>query len=77
MLVEIKRIRNLRNLAKADINELRKVWKNKRSWIIAKEIASYLSTLSKDDREVLRTWLGMLSLRIGEKIPLEGLKALV
>ena len=40
----------------ADINELRKVWKNKRSWIIAKEIASYLSTLSKDNREVLRAW---------------------
>lgn len=29
---------------------------NKRSWIIAKKIASYLSTLSEDDREALRTW---------------------
>jgi hypothetical protein len=54
--VENGRIRNLKDLATADINELRKVWKNKRSWIIAKEIAFYLSTLSKDDRLALRTW---------------------
>jgi len=50
------RIKNLKDLVKADINELRKIWKNKRSWIMAKEIASYLSTLSYNDREALRTW---------------------
>jgi hypothetical protein len=54
--VKSGRIKNLKDLAKVDINELRKVWKNKRSWIIAKEIASYLSTLSYNDREALRTW---------------------
>jgi hypothetical protein len=46
----------LKDLSKADINELRSVWKNKRSWIIAKEIASYLSTLSDNDKLALRTW---------------------
>jgi hypothetical protein len=54
--VKSGRIKNLKDLAKADINELRKVWKNKRSWVIAKDIASYLSTLSHNDREALRTW---------------------
>jgi hypothetical protein len=54
--VENGRIRNLKDLATADINELRKVWRNKRSWVIAKEIAFYLSTLSEDDRLALRTW---------------------
>lgn len=54
--VKSGKIRNLKDLAEADINELRKVWKNKRSWIIAKNIASYLSTLSKDDKLALRTW---------------------
>jgi len=54
--VENGRIRNLKDLATADINELRKVWRNKRSWVIAKEIASYLSTLSEDDRLALRAW---------------------
>jgi len=54
--VENGRIRSLRDLADADIDELRTVWKNRRSWLIAKEIASYLSTLSSDDRLALRTW---------------------
>jgi hypothetical protein len=54
--VESGRIKNLEDLAKVDINELRKVWRNKRSWIIAKNIASYLSTLSYNDKEALRTW---------------------
>jgi hypothetical protein len=54
--VENKRIKNLKELAKADIDELRKVWKNNRSWIIAKNTASYLSTISEDDKVALRTW---------------------
>jgi hypothetical protein len=54
--VENGRIRNLRGLAETDINELRVVWKNRRSWDMAKGIASYLSTLSEDDKLALRTW---------------------
>jgi len=54
--VETERIRRLKDLAKADIGELRKVWRNRRSWKIAKEIASYLSTVSEDDKTALRTW---------------------
>jgi len=54
--VENGKIKNLKELAKTDINELRELWKNKRSWIIAKEIASYLSTLNEDDKTALRTW---------------------
>ena len=54
--IENGKIKNLKDLSKANINELRSVWKNKRSWIIAKEIASYLSTLSDNDKEALRNW---------------------
>ena len=54
--VETGRIRDLKDLAEADIDELRKVWRNRRSWKIAKEIASYLSTVSDDDKTALRTW---------------------
>ncbi|MEM2921378.1 MAG: hypothetical protein QXF26_03575 [Candidatus Bathyarchaeia archaeon] len=54
--VEKGRIRNLRELAGADVEELRKVWRNRRSWIVAKEIAAYLSTLSDDDRTSIRSW---------------------
>jgi hypothetical protein len=53
--VENGKIKNLKDLAKADVNELRNVWGNKRSWIIAKDIASYLSTIG-DDKSALRTW---------------------
>ena len=54
--VEKGRIRDLKDLAEADLEELRKVWRNRRSWFIAKEIASYLSTLSEDNRVALRSW---------------------
>jgi hypothetical protein len=54
--VENGRIRNLKELTEADINELREVWRNRRSWAIARDIASYLSTLSEDDKSALRTW---------------------
>jgi len=54
--VENGRIRILKELTEADINELREVWRNKRSWAMAKEIASYLSTLSEDDKTALRAW---------------------
>jgi hypothetical protein len=53
--VENGTIRNLKDLAKADVNELRNVWRNKRSWIIARDIASHLSTMG-DDKSALRTW---------------------
>lgn len=54
--VEDGRIRTLRDLAGADIEELRRVWRNRRSWSVAREIASYLITLSDEDRASLRTW---------------------
>jgi len=53
--VESGRIKNLKDLAEANLDNLREVWKNKRSWIIAKDIASYLSTIG-DDKSALRTW---------------------
>lgn len=54
-LVENGKVRDLKDLAGAEVGGLRKVWKNERSWIVAKEIASYLSTVGRD-RQALRTW---------------------
>jgi hypothetical protein len=57
--VESGKVRNLEALAEAHVEELRKVWKNMRSWNIAKEIASYLLTMGGgDDRLALRAWAG-------------------
>jgi ribosomal 50S subunit-associated protein YjgA (DUF615 family) len=64
----------LKDLAKADINELRSVWRNKRSWIVAKEIASYLSTISNDDKEALRTWARNAKLENWKEDPIGRIK---
>ena len=50
------KIKSLRDLVRADMDELRSVWKNRRSWHIAREIASYLSGISDDDKTSLRSW---------------------
>jgi len=72
--IESGRIKNLRDLAKADIEELREVWRNRRSWIIAKEISSYLSTLSEEDRTALRTWAANARLENWRRDPIGGIK---
>ena len=72
--VESKKIRSLKDLANADIDELRTVWKNRRSCIIAKEIASYLSTLSNEDKMALRTWAKNARLENWRKDPIGRIK---
>jgi hypothetical protein len=72
--VENGKIKNLRELAKANINELKTVWKNKRSWIIAKEIASYLSTLSNNDKEAFRIWAKNAKLENWKEDPIGKIK---
>ncbi|HEW64253.1 hypothetical protein [Fervidicoccus fontis] len=54
--VDTGKIKGLRDLAGADIDNLRAVWKNERSWNVAKEIAFYLSSINREDREALRLW---------------------
>ena len=46
----------MRDLANANIDELKTVWRNRRSWGDARGIASHLSKLSVDDKIALRTW---------------------
>jgi len=72
--IENGKIKNLKDLSKANINELRSVWKNKRSWIIAKEIASYLSTLSDNDKEALRNWAKNAKLENWKEDPIGRIK---
>jgi hypothetical protein len=74
MFVESKKINNLKELANANIEELRTVWKNKRSWNIAKEIASYLSTLSNDGKIALRFWASNAKLENWKEDPIGRIK---
>ena len=74
--VERRKITILRELAEADLTTLRTVWRNQRSWTIAKNIASYLSNLPKeaDDRKAMRTWARNSSLVGWKKDPIGGIK---
>ena len=54
--VESGRIKNLRDLARADVDELSVVWRNLRSWLVAKGVAACLSTQGVDDKAALRGW---------------------
>ncbi len=59
VFVRTGKIKGMEGLASADAGELKKVWKNERSWRVAKGIASYLSSLKKknlSDREALIKW---------------------
>lgn len=60
--VENRKIKGLRDLEKANLNELKKVWKNERSWSTAKKIAAQLQTMSDDNKAALRTWASNSSL---------------
>jgi hypothetical protein len=58
--VESGRIRRLEDLAAASDNELEKIWRNKRSWQVAKAVVSYLARIKQDkglnDREAFIYW---------------------
>ncbi|MEM2146325.1 MAG: hypothetical protein QW279_13255 [Candidatus Jordarchaeaceae archaeon] len=72
--VETGRIKRLRDLAKADIEELKEIWKNRRSWKIAKEIATYLSEINECDKEALRIWARNARLQDWRKDPIGEIK---
>ncbi len=72
--VENGRIISLRDLVKADLEELRTVWSNRRSWAIANGISSYLSLLGDEDRSNLRKWAGQASLETWDKDPIGAIQ---
>jgi hypothetical protein len=53
------------------LDELREVWKNRRSWIVARDIASSISRMNMvSDREALRAWAKSANIREWELDPL-------
>jgi len=72
--VETERIENLSDLAEYNIESLTKVWKNKRSWNAAKEIASYLSKIDEDDRRALSKWAKKSSIEKWKGDPIGKIK---
>jgi hypothetical protein len=75
--VKTGRIRSMEDLGKADDSELKEIWKNARSWNVAREIARYLVTLKKkyilDDRAALIRWAKDAPLSGWELDPVGGI----
>jgi hypothetical protein len=72
------KIRSLEDLAGADEAELAKIWRNKRSWQMAKSIASYLGEIKRDkglnDRQAFIYWAKQAQLDGWEKDPVGKIK---
>jgi len=66
-------IKNLAELAETNTDKLRKLWRNQRSWYIAKKIASYLAEMG-NDRLALRTWAKKADLESWERDPIGRIK---
>lgn len=72
--VKSGRIRCLRDLAEANVMELRTVWRNLRSWDVARRVAAHLSTLDNDDRLALRKWASNARLESWRDDPIGKIK---
>lgn len=61
VFIETRRIKTLDDFSKIKTEELKKVWRNARSWDVVKDVAFFLSKLKKeknlrDDREAFIYW---------------------
>jgi hypothetical protein len=76
--IEQGKIRALEDLPAANKDELERIWKNKRSWQMAKSVASYLAKIKRkkglDDRQALIYWAKQAKLDDWEKDPIGRIK---
>jgi len=76
--VEPGRIRTLEDLAAADNDELESIWRNKRSWHMAKSVASHLAGIKGekglDDRQAFIYWAKHADLDNWEEDPIGQIK---
>ena len=77
-LVQPRRIRTLEDLPNASDEELERIWRNKRSWHMAKSAASYLATIKRerqlDDRQAFIYWAKRARLDDWESDPIGQIK---
>jgi len=76
--VENNSVQRFEDLKSLSINDVIDIWANKRSWNVAKSVASYFYNLTKsenlDDREALRKWADMSQLENWEEDPVGKIK---
>ncbi|MBM4447480.1 MAG: hypothetical protein FJ023_09110 [Chloroflexi bacterium] len=75
--VESGKIRSLEDLPDAKDNELERVWRNKRSWHMAKSVAAHLARIKREkglnERQALIYWAKQANLDNWEKDPIGGI----
>lgn len=72
--VKTGKVNSLSDFAHFNFEEAFHIWKNARSWQVAKEIAEYLSRLSDNDKEALRLWAKNSSLSNWKTDPIGKIK---
>lgn len=72
--VDTNKILSLKDLANHDMGELTEVWKNKRSWNVAKEISNYLPSLDENDKRALVKWANQTFLEKWKSDPVGKIK---
>lgn len=76
--IEPGKIITLEDLVTADDNSLKKIWKNKRSWQMAKSVAAYLAQIKErkkiDDRAAFISWAKNSKLDNWQKDPIGQIK---
>jgi len=76
--VEQGKVRSLEDLPAANDDELETIWRNKRSWHMAKSVASYLAGIKRerqsDDRQAFIYWAKRARLDDWEKDPIGQIK---
>ena len=77
-LVEPGKIRTLEDLLAANDDKLVRIWRNRRSWQMAKSVASYLVKIKRakelNDRQALIYWSKQAKLEDWEKDPIGEIK---
>lgn len=74
IFIKTRIIRGLKDLAEAEMDTLRSVWKNRRSWAVAKEVSHRLSNVNDDDRTALRSWAKNANLEDWKNDPIGSVK---
>ena len=76
--VRTGKVKSFEDLADADTAGLQHIWKNARSWSVARQIAAYLVTVKRrervGDRDALITWAQNATLAAWEKDPVGSIK---
>jgi hypothetical protein len=75
LFVESGEVVSLRGLAEHDVDALRRVWRNRRSWEVAQEVARRLSAFDgEDDVQRLRSWAALSTLEGWRRDPIGSVK---